>query len=272
MNAFPKSLKKFFPQIIYLICVSGFFLMCAFLYEPKGLRVLMLSGEGIRGIKNIFSFNVSIVFAIIFTSMAILRLVYFFLRDRIGVNWFWYVIWCLFEVLILSAFVALYLTLMAPPESNYFSFFGRSIGSLSSLLVYPYLIVTLGYAYKDASEPSLYDEGARLRFYDHRHLLKFITTASSVLYIKADENYIEVHYLENDTEKKYQIRNTMKNMEPLCEKAGFVRSHRSYFVNPSHIRLVKKDEMGAFQAELDCASDVLIPVSKKYYAALTASL
>lgn len=272
MNKFPKSLRTFFPQIIYVLFITAFFFLCGTLYEPKMLDQLLRTGEGVRRIGNVYFFNFAILIAILAGTLMVLRVIYYLLREKIGQNWFWYMTWCVFEVIAISCFSALYLTLMAPSGTNYFPYLGRCFGCFASLLVYPYVIVTLGYAYRDAMMPSGVDEGARLRFYDHRHLLKFITTASSVLYIESDENYINIHYTENGSVKKYQIRNTMKSVEPLCEQNGFVRTHRSYIVNPTHIKLIRKDEMGSFVAELDHATESAIPVSKKYYSSVTALL
>ena len=93
-----------------------------------------------------------------------------------------------------------------------------------------------------------------------------------MLYIEANENYIIVHYQENGIEKRFQIRNSMKNIEPLCERAGFVRTHRSYIVNPAHIRMVRKDVNGLYFADLGTENSDGIPVSKKYYDNVTAAL
>ena len=61
-------------------------------------------------------------------------------------------------------------------------------------------------------------------------------------------------------------------IEPLMQRAGIVRCQRSYFVNPRHVTVLRKDKEGAIVAELDAAPQRPIPVSPKYYDALNQLL
>ena len=92
-----------------------------------------------------------------------------------------------------------------------------------------------------------------------------------MLYIESNENYIIVHYLENAIEKRFQIRTSMKNIEPLCEQAGFARAHRCYIVNPLHVKSIRKGVGGLNFADLGTGDDG-IPISKKYYEGIAAML
>ncbi len=182
-----------------------------------------------------------------------------------------YVGWCLMEISICCAFTAMYLVLMAHGHDGYFSWLGRCISGIGSVLVFPYAIITLLICYLDALHAEPMDDQARLKFYDSRHQLKFITSAASVQYIESNENYIIIHYMENGVSKRFQLRNSMKNIEPLCEKAGFARAHRCYILNPKHVKLVRKDPGGSNIAEIEGVEDG-IPVSKKYYENIAAIL
>jgi len=51
-----------------------------------------------------------------------------------------------------------------------------------------------------------------------------------------------------------------------------VRCHRSYFLNALHVDLLKKDQNGYMLAKLDRDGLDPIPVSKRYYEAVTAVL
>jgi DNA-binding LytR/AlgR family response regulator len=57
----------------------------------------------------------------------------------------------------------------------------------------------------------------------------------------------------------------MKSLEPLMQKHGMVRCQRSYYINPSHIKVLRKDKEGMIWAELDIINTKQIPVSAKYY-------
>lgn len=274
MNTLPASFRRFVPNMVYAFGMAAFFFLAVLLYEPQALCNLMHTGEWSgSSLSNVYSFNISIVTAIVFVSTAFLRCLFYLLRDKLNMNLAWYVVWCAAELIITSAFVALYLALMSKGNETFFYFLSQSLGALASILILPYIIITLAFGWHDAAiEDQKTDEGARLKFYDNRHLLKFITTSDSVLYIESNENYVIIHYLDNGIEKKFQLRSSMKSLEPLCEKAAFVRVHRCFFLNPSHVKTIRKDEGGVYYADLDAASDTEIPVSKKFYSNLVALL
>ena len=271
MRRFPPKLLEFFPNFLYVLAIPAFFLLSVLLYEPRLLCELMHTGEAEGTLDALYSFNIAIVTAILFVGMTLIRLPMWLLRRKIDLTLGWYAVWCVFEIVVLSAFIALYLTLMSK-EGGYFLYLGRSLSALFSILVYPYLILTLLYLSHDTADEQSFDDSVRMKFYDNRHQLKFITSASSILCVEANENYIIIHYLENGDAKSYQLRNTLKSVEPLCAKAGFVRTHRGYIVNPAHVKQVRKEPGGFYYADLESGLQAGIPVSKKYYDSLVSTL
>lgn len=267
-----RSILRFPAQVVHVLCLPAFFMLFALLYSPQALDTLLHTAEGAYSF-NVFSFNLPICTAIIAATLCITRmLALFFLRRRISMSIAGYVAWCIAEAVIIAAFVALFLTLMNPGDESYFSFLGRCVRCILESLAIPYIIIALAYWLHDAKHPDIADEGHRIKFYDNRHLLKFATTADSIVYIQASENYSIINYLENGNSKQFEIRNSMKNMEETCEKAGFIRAHRSYIVNPRHITVIRKDRGGFYFAELDGGSEREIPVSKKCYEKVASSL
>jgi DNA-binding LytR/AlgR family response regulator len=61
-------------------------------------------------------------------------------------------------------------------------------------------------------------------------------------------------------------------VEEVSEKAGFVRTHRGFIVNPQHVKLIRKSEGGYYFADLDMGGENGIPVSRKYYDSVTSVL
>ena len=271
MQSYPKKLSHFLPNLLYVFTIPAFFLLFVLLYEPSHLCELLHTGEA-AGARSLYSFNISIVTAIIFTVMLLSRMPFYLMRRHLDMTLGWFSMLCVLEIVFISAFVALYLTLMSHGEDGYFAFFGRSLSTLSVVLIYPYVILTLSFTLHHALNATPSDSDSRLKFYDNRHQLKFITAASSVLYLEANENYVNIHYLENGNEKKYSLRNALKNVEPLCVQAGFVRTHRGYIVNPAHVRLIRKEPGGFYFADIGTERVEGIPVSKKYYENVAASL
>ena len=63
----------------------------------------------------------------------------------------------------------------------------------------------------------------------------------------------------------------MKALESLCEGKGLVRCHRSYIINPSHVKALSKGKEGLIEAEMDIECPP-IPVSKRMYDDLSSLL
>ena len=272
METFPKAITRLPSAFIHMAALPVSFLTAALVYEPKALDALMDAGAGQAAISNIGTFNIVICSAIIFVLMALSRMVLWLIRKRFPSNLWRYAFWCMGEIVLCCAFTGLYLVLMDHGSGGgYFHFFGRSLSSFGSLLVIPFIILTLLYMALDDSRQATVEGDVRLKFYDNRHQLKFITEASAVLYIESNENYIIIHYLDNGIEKRFQLRNSMKNIEPLCEKAGFARTHRCFIVNPRHVKLIRKEPGGVNVADLGLA-DGGIPISKKYYESIASLL
>lgn len=272
MTSFPKAITRLPASLIHIGVQPVFFMAAALLYEPKGLVTLMNAGDGYSKIVNLQSVNIVICGAIILTVMAICRLTLWLTRKHFPAQIWRYVFLCTAEMLACCAFTGLYLVLMDHAAAGgYFYYFGRSVSSIGSMMIFPYLALLL--LYMAVEKPQNYgaeEGGARLKFYDSRHQLKFITETASVLYIESNENYIVIHYLENGVEKKFQLRTSMKNIEPLCERAGFARTHRCYIVNPGHVRSIRKEPGGFNVADLGIGEG--IPISKKYYENIAALL
>ena len=57
----------------------------------------------------------------------------------------------------------------------------------------------------------------------------------------------------------------MKSIDEICQENGLVRCHRSYYINPSYVKVLRKDKEGVILAEIDSTNNIRIPVSKTYY-------
>ena len=78
--------------------------------------------------------------------------------------------------------------------------------------------------------------------------------------------------IENGRLRKFTLRSSMRALEEQLQSHGLVRCHRSYFVNPARVKMVKKDAGGYALASLDREGVEPVPVSKRYYEALSALL
>ena len=140
------------------------------------------------------------------------------------------------------------------------------------VLSLPYVIISLSVVASEANDVNEPSEGGLIRFYDNTQKLKLVVAADAVMYVKAEENYVRIKYLENGMIKDYVLRNTMKSLEPTLQKYGMVRCQRSFFVNPKHVKVLRKDKQGVVVAELNVSGADTIPISPKYYDALERML
>ena len=271
-RAFPKSLYRYVPNMLCYLALPAFFLLFVLLYDPHSIQTLLSAGEGVPGMEGVAFFNLIIVAIILLLVLVLTRNLFFILRRVMNLTLVQYILWCVMELFAMSVFVSVYLVLMDHGQQNWFTWLGLSFTNLLSVLIYPYVIHGTLYGWVDALSNEPADESRRLKFYDSRHQLKFVVSASSILYIASDENYVKIHYAENGVEKQFVLRNSMKSVEDLSEKAGFVRSHRCYIVNPLHIKTIRKDESGLFFVELSGAAGEGVPVSKKYYDSVASVL
>ena len=84
--------------------------------------------------------------------------------------------------------------------------------------------------------------------------------AEQVLFIAADRNYVRVHAGAN----VHEIRDTMSSMTSRLDPSQFVRVHRSFIVNRSHVQcIVRKD--GAAMGVL-LSNGLEIPIGPNYRA------
>ena len=91
---------------------------------------------------------------------------------------------------------------------------------------------------------------------------KLLIKPEHLLYLKSEDNYVEIFYLSDGKVKNSLIRNTLKHIErKFSDNEWLVRCHRSYIVNPKKIININKTNR---QIILDLGYSKQIPVSKKY--------
>lgn len=265
MSNLPKAFRHFIPQLIQMIVLPIFFFAFMLIYRPDGIDTFVKS--------DMYGVHITIMSCIILVSMIITRLIYYFLAHRF--NYALYIFWCLCEVIFTSFFIALYVWLIRGKDMAYLEVFSTSFQYLSMSLVFPYVIYAQALKIYDvhvsASDPNN-GQINRMRFYDDRHNLKIVLTPSSILYITSEENYVNIFYTENGKIRHYVLRCSMKALEELCQDNGLVRCHRSYYVNPAHIKVLRKDKEGVVFAELNANETIHIPVTKRYYGHLSELL
>jgi len=264
-----KMREGFLPHLAYSAILPSFFLGSTLLYNPFDIAGYYTFGE-FR-----FSFHLLMISCIILSCSLLTRILLFFFLERHDIKWWHYGIWCTGEVMVMSAFSALYTILFKGSDGGYFSVLADCIKFLFLTLAYPYAYLVFVRVVKIKDQELIRKDtpadNSLIRFYDEHKRLKLSIAPSSILFVSADSNYVTIHYLEGKKVKDYMLRTSMRSLENIHGRS-LVRCQRSYFVNPEHITVLRKDSEGFIFAELNISGIPAVPVSKQYYEALSALL
>lgn len=272
MHSLPQVFYKWGPTIVYMTVCPLFFFVFVLVYEPFGLRQYLDMG------RDLYSMNLAICFSIALVLEAGLRVAFHFMKNVEHFTWAHYIIWCMGEVLVIALFMSLYLYLMGGRDMPYYSVLLQTVEQCYLIFIIPYVVLTLSFditahrrkyfEYKNKSK-DYSDDGSLIRFVDIYQRPKLMIAQSAVVLIEAEENYVNIYYIEGGKTKKYVLRATMRSLEAIAEQHSMVRCHRSYFINPQHVKVLRKDTGSLVFAEMDVDDIPSIPVSKKYYEQLS---
>jgi hypothetical protein len=84
-----------------------------------------------------------------------------------------------------------------------------------------------------------------------------------IVAVTSARNYVEFHLAGGQTPL---VRDTLAKVEADLAAAGFLRTHRSWLVNPAHVRAVTPAAAGDFRLELD--GGLTVPLSRRFPQAL----
>lgn len=265
MRKIPSVFYKATTQIWFYVGIALFFLAFIVLYEPSDICFFFDTP------RQLLTLNELLLSAIILVVLSISRNLMFILRKNLQLTWIFYIMWCVAEIIVMAAFMGLYMSLISLGYYTYFAALGYCFGYLLEIVSYPYVFITLVFVLLSLHEKSV-DEDALIRFYDNTGKLKLVVASAALLFIEAQENYVKIHYQEGQRLKDYTLRNTMRSLEELADKHGLVRCQRSFYVNPLHVRVLRRDKEGVIMAELDTVESKPIPVSPRYYEKLSKLL
>jgi hypothetical protein len=99
------------------------------------------------------------------------------------------------------------------------------------------------------------------------HLREGATTVrapvAEIMAVSSARNYVEFHMVSG---RKPLVRTTLSTVERELAGCGFLRTHRSWLVNPAHVRTVEPAAAGDFRLEL--ADGMSAPLSRRFPEAL----
>ena len=266
MTRVPSIYGNIFSQLLYIFICPTFFFLFSIVYHPFGMLEHLEMG------RSLFFVNTALLTAIIFVTLLLTRTGFLFVFRSGGRHLLGFIFWCIGEMVVCAYFMALYIYLAGGAEGNYFEQVAVCLEYSCLILIYPYAMVSFPLALSAAcSDMKVREKSGTVRFLDSSKKLRLAVVREAILFIEANENYVEIHYLDDNGVKMYQLRSSMRSIEPLVEKNGLCRCHRSYFVNPSHIKALRRERADKIILELDapCKS---IPVSLKFYSDISEKI
>lgn len=254
--------------IMHSLIVPVFVLIFTIYYKPYGVYGILHMEHAS------FAFNATMLFCIVLVSISITRGWLYLIGKYREITKPVYLVWCIGETLATSLFISMYIVLMDKDTVSFFELAGSSFVTMLATCIYPYGFLWLGlelYA-KNNEESDKAEDTSLIRFYDEYSKLRFVIAPEAVIFIKSEDNYVQIHYMDKNKPKKFILRSSMRALEEDLGKHGLVRCHRSYFINPAYIRIVHRDTSGLIVAELNQDGYESIPISRKYHDSITKLL
>ncbi len=255
-----------------LLFVTFFVLLFIVIFKPFN------SNTWIKGMsKDRFVIYSILMVTIGLGVLTVSRIVMFLLRNKIKVFYWNYLIWLFGEIIFISLFCTLFAWLIHPRQVDFFAIFPYTFAYSSSILLLPYIISWLYFELKDKKRALESEKSLRLQngdktsapntdlinFTDEKGVLKLSVSIDNLFYIAAADNYVNVCYINKEKVGSFILRNSLKNIEETYTNANLVRCHRSYIVNRTKVKVMRRDKDGLY-IELDSKSIPDIPISKTY--------
>jgi len=263
MKKIPQSILSIQAMLVHILAMPVFYLGFILIYQSKWMMHFLEAGLGVV-------FNVLMLMCILIGILCASRIPMTACRKYLPMNWWQYGLWSLAEVVVFSCFSALYMALVYG-DYGYFPALGQCVRISFAILPNLYLLFALLFALIRPDEEEASEEDL-VRFADTTGRLKLVIAHDVILYVEAQENYVSIHYMEGEHLKEYSLRQSMRGIEELMDKHGIIRCQRSYFVNPRHVKVLRRDKEGFIQADLDILNTKPVPVSPKYYEQLSKML
>lgn len=263
MTKIPTSLLSVETLLLHIFGLPTFFLGFILIYDSQWIDSFLDTGLGII-------FNTLMLTSILLGVLCASRIPMTAVRRQLHLNWWQYTLWSFAELAVFCCFAALYMALVYG-SYGYFPALSKCFQLSIGILSYPYIAFALLVSFLYPNEAAAAEEDL-VRFADSTGRLKLVIAHDVILYIEAQENYVSIHYMEGEQQKEYTLRQSMRGIEEIMHKHGIIRCQRSYFVNPRHVKVLRRDKEGMIQAELDISGSKPVPVSPKYYEQLSKML
>jgi len=272
MNSFLNSpfpyLDRLKYRLMHVLIILVFSVLFLFVFEPFNIKAWLKYPEWLKDL-GLLSLGLSFSFIIAFSQLLV-RSVFKIKQFKI----YHLLAWLFAEILLLTVI----LTLIFADYTNGFLhefFITLKFASVGLVLPYSFSILILMLIQQDKkqegssinSSPGTSD---LIHLKDERDQVKFSIHKPSVLYLESSDNYVTIHFLQEDQVRKEMLRNSMKKVEQQLQASGLVRCHRSFIVNIENVHWFKKEGRNyVFKMKHD---NTIIPVSRAFVPAVKSMI
>jgi len=200
------------------------------------------------------------------------RLIMYFTSRKRNISYWQYFVWVLAEIFFMALFYTFYVKLILHDTRYFPDLLKITVQNTALILLLPYSVLWLYFSWKNEkmkleklSQSHSTDDHSKMMipFSDEKGMLRFSVKMDNLLYLEASDNYVNIFYLNKEKVTRFMLRNTLKNLEDVLKGTGIVRSHRSYMVNCSKVKVIRKANDGLL-LELDLPAALDLPVSRTY--------
>lgn len=189
------------------------------------------------------------------------------------------VIWSIWTLLLLSTVTFYIYNFLGDWHDYLFISYLGFLVNVSSVLIFPLIGTFFFFRYRflqtqiehilTTKEGSI-DADQLISFKGQGSRDEITLSVSNFLYGRAQDNYVELYYVEQNNIKKFLIRSSFRKLINSIDALTIKRCHRSYMVNLLHVNAIKgvSQEMILNLAPFDSS----IPVSKSYRQAVLDNL
>lgn len=209
--------------------------------------------------------------------LIISRIIMYYVNKKELLSLLSYVLWLAAEILVIVMLYTLINKIVLHDGRDTFVIFQRTLVFVPAILAIPYLVsyLFLGLRSKDAAISQLMEQGKTevktpitslddtLTFFDSNGKARISLKRNNLLYVGANDNYVNIYYLDNDTVGYTMLRNNLKSLEGTIASNTIVRCHRSYMVNLQNVKMINYEKDGLY-ITFNTNAVSKIPISKSY--------
>lgn len=254
--------RNTFIQVLFTAIFAFVFII---IYRPFGYE----NWYGNIGNLELYAGTVVVV-VLGMVTIILSRIVMFLFNKNHEITLAVYIWMIIIEVLLLGAFYTALEKVILKDDRPTSGLFINAVQNTTLILLIPYILSGLFFAWSDIRKKldqvvQQFRDPAEIfiPFKDENGILRLTLKSVNILYLESSDNYVVVNYLDNEKQKKYLVRNNLKNLEKNLKDYPIFRCHRSYSVNIRNVKMIRKVRSG-YELVMAIGNEECIPVSKSY--------